>query len=45
MSEKDIKLESTVQYTLSSNGKIIKGKSANAEGIYKSFIKAVPLKI
>ena len=45
MSEKDIKLESTVQYTLSSNGKIINGKSANAEEIYKSFIKAVPLKI
>lgn len=45
MSEKDIKLESAVHYTLSSNGKIINGKSANAEEIYKSFIKAVPLNI
>ena len=44
-SEKDIKLESTVQYTLSINGKIINGKSVNAEEIYKSFIEVVPLKI
>jgi hypothetical protein len=44
-SEKDIKLESTVKYTLSTNGKMVDGKSANAEEIYKSFIEAVPLKI
>lgn len=44
-SEKDIKLESTVKYTLSNTGRIVEGKSADAEEIYKSFIKVVPLKI
>ncbi len=44
-SEKDIKLESTTTYILSINGKIIDGKSADAEEIYKSFIEIVPLKI
>jgi hypothetical protein len=44
-SEKDIKLESSVQYTLSSSGKIIDGKNANAEEVYKSFTETVPLKI